>query len=117
MEELRIQHEINLITKTLKKLLVSAQDFKFIGEIHNEYTRCNNQLIQQFFMRLFDKHRDLDKADTQKINKTLTKSCDTNKLFSVFIKRVEDAMKIAEAASYPHTSSQIVAKTFNAIKK
>ena len=116
-EELRLWREQNLIIKALKKLLVSVWEQKFLEEIHDNYTGYNNHSIQQIFTYLFNKYGDLDEADVEKIDKTLTKPYDANEPFGSFVKKVEDAMEIAEAAGCPYTPQQIVAKTFNTINK
>ena len=116
-EELRLWREQNLIIKALKKLLVSVWEQKYLEEIHDNYTCYNNYSIQQIFTYLFNKYGDLDEADVEKIDKTLTEPYDANEPFGSFVKKVEDAMEIAEAAGCPYTPSQIVAKTFNAINK
>ena len=76
---------------------------KFLEEIHDNYTGYNNHSIQQIFTYLFNKYGDLDEANVEKINKILTEPYDANEPFGSFVKKVEDAMEIAEAAGCPYT--------------
>lgn len=116
-EQLRLWREQLLVSKALKKQLLSVWDAKFLEEIHDNYTGYNNHSIQQIFTYLYDKYGDLDEADVERLDKELTEAFDPNEPFGSFISRVETVIETAEAANCPYTTSQIVSKAFNAINK
>ena len=96
---------------------MSAFDPKHLEEIHCNYIGFNNVSIPEIFLCLYDKHGDLDEADIEDLNKQLAERHNPNEPFRIFVKRIEDIMEIAEAASCGCTSEQITSKAFNLISK
>ena len=66
---------------------------------------------------LYENYGNLDKHDLEQAEKNLNAPFDLLEPFSLFVKRIEDIIDIAEAARAPYADPQIVSKAFYAIQK
>lgn len=85
--------------------------------MHGNCTGCDNQSIQQIFTYLYDKHRDLDEADAERLDEELTEACDPNEPFGTFVSQIENMTETEEAACCPCAPSQAVNTAFSIINK
>ena len=101
----------------LKNLLTNVWDKKYIAALHDNYIGYNNQTIQNILSYLYQNYGNLNETDLEEAEKVLNTPFDPIEPFSIFVKRVEDTMDLAEATGAPYIANQIVNKTFNLIIK
>ena len=90
---------------------------RYIADLHDNYTGYNNVSILDILQYLHENYRDLNESDLETNEKTLTQDFDITEPFSMFVRRIEDCMDLAEAAGAPCTDRQITTKAFNSIIK
>ena len=115
--QLRLWREQEIITKAIKNQLTNIFHASYLAELHDNYTGCNNDAIQEILECLHSNGGDLDENDLEANKKILTRECDYMEPSSVFVKRIEDCMDVAEEAGAPCTESQITNKAFSIILK
>ena len=115
--ELKLWREQELVKRAIKKQLTNMFHPRYIADLHDNYTGYNNVSILEILQHLYDNYGDLDESDLEANEKTLTQEFDVTEPFSMFIRRIEDCMDLAEAAGAPYTDRQIATKAFNSIIK
>ena len=107
----------NLREQSAKHLLTKVVSKKCIAYLHNSCTGCNNLTIQEILECLYENYGDLDEADLEQVEQKMALPFDPNEPFGVFVNKIEDCFDLAEAARAPHSTEQIVQKSFNAMSK
>ena len=86
-------------------------------ELEDTYTSFNNISIQDIFMYLYDRFREVTPTELEEAEKSLNDPFDLHEPFGLFICKIEDTVDIAEAANCLFTPQQIIIKALNIILK
>ena len=89
----------------------------FTEESYNNCAGCSNVGIQETLECLHKNCREFDENALDSNRKTLNKSVIIIECFSMFAKRIENFIDVAEASGDLHTDPQITNKVFSVILK
>ena len=117
IEQMHLWRAREIVTKGVKNKLNIVFVTNFTAESHDNCTGCSNANIQETLECLHKNYRQLDENDAKSIGKTLNKSFIMIKSCTMFVKRMENFIDVAEVAGAPHTDAQITNKVFGLILK
>ena len=99
-----------IVTRALKNQLTNVFHASYISDLHDNYTGYKTITIQEILQHLYESYGDLDENYLEANEKILTQEFNIAEPSSVFVKRIEDCMDIAEAAGAPCTDAQLPIK-------